>query len=150
MKIHSSPSPATAAAPAEDAPSISVIRLFDQRDILFLRSAPEYNRRMETGFRRRRCRIFRAYLRGVRAEFQSARIELETVRAESPEDYRQLAPVLLRCRVRFAWTMIPAYLCLFRYRWGLGGSRLGPVVHRLDEACGEMRRLIPENTDPRH
>jgi hypothetical protein len=150
MKPRSSSSPATAAMPAADAPSIPVIRLFDQRDILFLRSAPEYNRRMETGFRCRRCRIFRAYLRGVRAEFQSARSELETVRAESPKDYRQLAPMVLRCRVRFAWAMIPAYLSLFRYRWGLGGSRLGPVVQRLDEVRGEMLRFIPESTDLRH
>jgi hypothetical protein len=60
MNIRSSPSPATAAMPAADVPSIPVTRLFDQRDILFLRSAPGYNRRMETGFRRRRCRIFRA------------------------------------------------------------------------------------------
>jgi hypothetical protein len=150
MKIRNSPSPATAAMPAADAPSIPVIRLFDQRDILFLRSAPGYNPRMETGFRRRRCGIFRAYLRGLRAQFLAARIELEALRVESPKDYRQLAPVFLRCRVRFAWAMIPAYLCLFRYRWELGGSHLEPVVQRLDAVCGEMRRFIPEISEPRH
>jgi hypothetical protein len=150
MKIRRSPSPATAAVPAADAPSIPVIRLFDDRDILFLRSAPGYNRRMETGFRRRRCRIFSAYLRGLRAEFQAARIELEALRVESPKDYRRLAPMVLRCRMRFAWAMIPAYLCLLRYRWELGGPRLEPVVQRLEVVCGEMRRFIFEISEPRH
>jgi hypothetical protein len=121
--------------PAADAASIPVIRLFDQRDILFLRSAPGYNPRMETGFRRRRCEIFRAYLRGLRAEFLAA---------------RQLAPGFLRCRMRFACALIPAYLCLFRYRWELGGSHLEPVVQRLEGVCGEMRRLISEISEPRH
>ena len=136
--------------PAAAVPSIPVTRLFDQRDILFLRSAPGYHRRMETGFRRRRCRIFRAYLRGLRAEFLAARVELETLRVESPKDYRQLAPMVLRCRLRFAWALIPAYLCLFRYRWELGGSHLEPVVQRLEGVCGEMRRLISEISEPRH
>ena len=150
MNIRSSPSPATAAMPAADASTIPVIRLFDQRDILFLRSAPGYNRRMETGFRRRRCRIFRAYLRGLRGEFLAARIELETLRVESAKDHRRLAPMVLRCRMRFAWALIPAYRCLFRYRWGLGRPRLEPVVQRLDGVCGEMRRLTPEISEPRH
>jgi hypothetical protein len=136
--------------PAAEASSIPVIRLFDQRDILFLRSAPGYNRRMETGFRRRRCRIFRAYLRGLRTEFQAARIELEALRVRSPKDYRHLVPMFLRCRMRFAWAMIPAYVCLFRYRWELGGPRLEPVVQRLGGVCGEMRRFIPEVFEPRH
>jgi hypothetical protein len=136
--------------PAADAPSIPVIRLFDQRDILFLRSAPGYNRRMETAFRRRRCRIFRAHLRGLRAEFLAARVALETLRVESAKDYRQLAPMVLICRVRFAWAMIPAYLCLLGYRWELGGPRLGPVAQRLDGLCGEMRRFIPEVSEPGH
>jgi hypothetical protein len=136
--------------PAADAQSIPVIRLFDQRDIQFLRSAPGYNPHMETGFRRNRCRIFRAYLRSLRAEFGAARIELETLRIESPKDYRQLAPMVLRCRMRFAWAMIPAYLCLFRYRWELGRPGLGPVVQRFDGVCGEMRRWIPEISKLRH
>ena len=150
MKIPSFPAPAKAAMPAADGPSIPVIRLFDQRDILFLRSAPGYNPQMETGFRRRRCEIFRAYVRGLRAEFLAARIRLKTLRIQSPKDYRQLAPRFLRCRMRFAWALIPAYLCLFRYRWELGGSHLEPVVQRLEGVCGEMRRLISEISEPRH
>jgi hypothetical protein len=136
--------------PAADAASIPVIRLFDQRDILFLRSAPGYNPRIEAGFRRRRCGVFRAYLRGLREMFQAARIELEALRVECPKDYRQLAPKVLRCRLRFAWAMVPAYLCLFRYQWQLGGPRLEPVVQRLDAVCGEMRRFIPVISEPRH
>ena len=150
MKTRSSHGPARAAIPAADAPSIPEARLFDQRDILFLRSAPGYNPQMETGFRRRRCGVFRAYLRGLRAEFRVARIELGTLRVQSPKDYRQLASQVVRCRRRFAWAMIPANLCLWRYRWALGRSRLEPVVQRLDGLCGEMRRFVSELSEPRH
>jgi hypothetical protein len=46
--------------------------------------------------------------------------------------------------------MIPANLCLWRYRWALGRSRLEPVVQRLDGLCGEMRRFVSELSEPRH
>src|ERR1035438_7902414 len=101
------PNPARTARPAADTLSVPMIRLFDGRDIEFLRAVPGYTARMETQFRRRRCRIFRGYLRSLRARFLAAQVEMETVRIEAPEDYRQLALAMLRCRMRFAWAMIP-------------------------------------------
>ena len=150
MNTRSSHSPDTAAIPAADTPSIPVAQLFDQRDTLFLRSAPGYSSQMEAGFRRRRCGVFRAYLRGLRAEFRAARIELGALPVRSPRDYRQLAPQFARCRMRFAWAMIPANLCLWRYRWELGRSPLEPVVQRLEGVCGEMRRFVSELSEPRY
>ena len=136
--------------PAADTLSVPVIRLFDQRDIEFLRALPGYTARMETEFRRRRCRIFRAYLRSLRAQFLAAQIEMETLRIESPDVYRQLAPILLRCRMRFAGAMIPAYLCLYLYRWKLGRVGLAPVVQRFEGILGGIRRCIPEGSSPPH
>ncbi len=129
--------------PAADTLSVPMIRLFDQRDIEFLRAVPGYAAHMETEFRRRRCRIFRAYLRSVKAEFLAAQMEMETLRSESPEDYRQLALIILRCRMRLAWEMIPAYLCLYLYRWKLGSVALGPVVQRFEGIRCQIRRCIP-------
>jgi len=120
-----------------------MIRLFDERDIEFLRAIPGYTPHMETQFRRRRCRIFRAYLRSLRAEFLAAQTELETLGIESPEDRQELSMIGLRCRMRLSWAMIPAYLCLFQYRWELGRSGLGPVVRRFEAIRGEIRRWIP-------
>ncbi|MCX6633294.1 MAG: hypothetical protein NTW28_37335 [Candidatus Solibacter sp.] len=143
MRNRSIASPARTNVPAADGHSVPMIRLFDERDIEFLRAAPGYVARIETEFRRRCCRIFRGYLRSLKAEFLTARVELETLRIESPEDYQQLALIELRCRMRFAWAMIPAYLCLLLYRWGLGSADLGPVVQRFEGIRGEMRRWIP-------
>jgi hypothetical protein len=143
MKIRCISSPATVTMPAPDAHSVPMIRLFDERDIAFLRAVPGYTARMEREFRRRRCRIFRGYLRSLRAGFLEAQTELETRRIESPEDYQHLALMMLRCRVRFAWTMIPAYLCLLQYRWDLGRADLGPVVQRFEGIRGEIRHWIP-------
>jgi hypothetical protein len=142
-KTRGFPSPARTAVRSAGTLSVPMIRLFDQRDIAFLRAMPGYSVRMETAFRRRRCRIFRAYLRGLEAEFLSARTDLETLQIEFPEDYRHLSATLLRCRMRFAWALIPAYLCLFRYRWKLGTAGLAPVVQRLEGIRGEVRRSIP-------
>jgi hypothetical protein len=120
-----------------------MIRLFDERDIEFLRAVPGYTRRMETGFRRRRCRIFHGYLRTLRAEFLAAQTELETLRIEAPEVHPEVALLVMRCRMRFLGAMVPAYFCLFQYRWELGRAELGPVVERFERIRGELRRLIP-------
>ena len=85
MRIRSISSPAAVTMPAIDAHSVPMIRLFDERDIAFLRAVPGYTARMEGEFRRRRCRIFRGYLRSLRAEFLAAQTDLETLRIESPE-----------------------------------------------------------------
>ena len=135
---------------AADPHSVPMIRLFDERDIEFLRAVPGYTARMEAEFRRRRCRIFRGYLRSLRAEFLVAQTELETLRIESPEDYEQLALLVMRCRMRFAWAMIPAYLCLFQYRWQLGSVGLERVVRRLEEHSRRDPELdSPEFPDAR-
>jgi hypothetical protein len=129
--------------PTTEAHSVPMIRLFDERDIEFLRAMPGYTRQMETEFRRRRCRIFRGYLRSLRAEFLVAETELETLRIEFPEDHRQLALTTMSCRLRFAFATIAAYVRLFQYRWDLGGAGLGPVVQRFEDIRGETRRWIP-------
>jgi hypothetical protein len=130
--------------PPADAHSVPMSRLFDAQDIEFLRGVPGYTRRMETGFRRRRCRIFLGYLRSLRAEFLAAQTDLETLRIESPDDYQQVALMLLRCRMRFAWAMIPAYVCLFQFRWELGSTNLGLLVQRFEDIRGEIRHWLPE------
>ena len=120
-----------------------MMRLFNDRDIEFLRTLPGYSARMEAEFRRRRCRVFRGYLRSMRAEFLIAQTELETLRIESPADHEELALLVMRCRLRFAWAMIPAYLCLLRYRWQLGSADLERVVRRLEEIRREIHSGIP-------
>ena len=52
----------------------------------------------------------------------------------------------MSCRMRFNGAMIAAYLCLFQYRWDLGGAGLGPVVQRFEEIRGEIRRWIPRTS----
>ena len=68
---------------------------------------------------------------------------METLRIESPEVHQQVALLMMRCRMRFACAMVPAYLCLFQYRWELGSADLGPVVQRFESIRDELRRLIP-------
>jgi hypothetical protein len=125
--------------PAADTLSVPVIRLFDQRDIEFLRAVPGYTTRAETAFRRRRCHIFRTWLRSLQAEFLAARSQLQTWRVESPDVYQPVAPIALRCRMRFACAIVPAYLCLFQYRWKLGRADLAPVVRRFQAIRDEIR-----------
>ena len=119
-------------------------RLFERRDIDFLRAMPGFTSRMETEFRRRRCRIFRGYLRKLQAELLETSTEFDTVCIECPELQQELALVLLRGRLRFAWAMAAARICLWRYRWGVGNVTCGGVLHRFESIRTELRRSIPE------
>jgi len=143
MKIRNISRADRAAVRAVDPHPVPMMRLFDERDIEFLRTLPGHTARMEAEFRRRRCRIFRGYLRSMRADLLIAQTELETLRIESPADYEQIALLVMRCRMRFAWAMIPAYFSLFRYRWQLGSAGLEPVVRGLEDIRGEIRNGIP-------
>src|SRR5437660_2942815 len=128
MKIRNTSGADRTGVRAADPHPAPMIRLFDERDIEFLRTLPAYTAHMEAEFRRRRCRIFRGYLRSMWTELLEAQTELETLRIESPADHEQLALLVMRCRMRFAWSMIPAYFSLLRYRWQLGSAGLERVV----------------------
>jgi hypothetical protein len=106
-------------------------RLFDGRDIEFLRALPGYTSKAETEFRRRRCRIFRAYLLSARAGFLHALNDLEM----------PAGALGLRYRMEFALAMLRAYGRLFRYRWGWGGVDLTDVVQRFDTILAGVRAL---------
>jgi hypothetical protein len=123
---------------------IPMSRLFERADIEFLRTRPEFTRRMETAFRCRRCRIFRGYLRGMRAALLEIRTEFDTLGIECPELQQELALVLLRGKLRFAWAMAAAHVCLWRYRWSLGDVNSGDTVYRLESILDEIRIWLPE------
>ncbi len=119
-------------------------RLLNSGDIDFLRRLPGFTPRMESGFRSRRCRIFRGYLRGLRAELMEINTEFDTLAIECPELKQELALALFHGRLRFASTMLAAHICLWRYRWGLGKPDCGHLIHRFDVIRDDMRRWIPE------
>jgi hypothetical protein len=118
-----------------DPSSLAMSRLFEQLDIEFLRSVPGYTRRVETAFRRRRCRIFRGYLRNERAE-------LEEILAEFDTPASTLSA--MHYRLEFACALIPAYARLFRYRWVWGTVQLRDVLLRFDALLAEVRLCIPQ------
>jgi hypothetical protein len=126
------PAPPPHTVPVKTEPSsLPMTRLFDGRDIEFLRALPGYTGKAETEFRRRRCRIFRAYLLSTRAGFFQALDDLEMPSAAG----------ILRYRMEFALAMLPACGSLIRYRWGLGRVDLTDVVQRFDTILAGVRAL---------
>ena len=126
------PGTASHTVPVKTQPnSLPMTRLFDECDIEFLRSLPGHTGEAEAEFRRRRCRIFRAYLLSLRAGFRRELNELEMPAGIG----------VLRCRLEFALAMLPAYGRLFRYRWGLGNVDLTDVVQRFDAILTGLRAL---------
>jgi hypothetical protein len=123
--------------------TLPMTRLFDRRDIEFLRSVPGYTRRGETVFRQRRCWIFREYLASVRAEFTGVIEEIED-RAEDSPGQQELASWQLRCRMQLEAAMIRAYIGLLRYRWSMGSVHLTDVVQRFDAILADLRQWIPQ------
>ena len=129
---------------SHDVQAVSMSRLFHHRDIQFLRALPGFTPKMEADFRQRRCRIFRSYLRALRAELLEINTEFDTLAVECPQLRQELALAMLRGRMRFALAMIEARVCLWRYRWAIAAVECGPVIQRLESIRSEMRRWIPE------
>jgi hypothetical protein len=123
--------------------ALAIARLFDGRDIEFLRRVPGYGRQVEDEFRRKRCRIFSEYLIGIRTEFLQALAELEDVCQESGYRPANLWG-LLRVRLQFAAAMIPANLRLVQYRCKLDPVPLKGVVERFDAILAEVRQWCPQ------
>jgi hypothetical protein len=120
-----------------------MMRLFDSRDIEFLRSVPGYTRRGEAVFRRRRCWIFREYLASIRAEFTGVIEEIEDL-VEDSAGRQEPASWQLGCRMHLEAAMIAAHISLLRYRWNIGSVHLTDVVQRFDAILTDLRQWIPQ------
>jgi hypothetical protein len=97
-----------------------MVRLLNSDDIRFLRSQPGVTPAMLHRLRQQRCQIFRGYLRSLELDFHQASDALVQVMLQSQVDRRDLIPVLLGSRLKFATAAFSIRCRLVLYRWNIG------------------------------
>ena len=120
-----------------------MMRLLDGADFEFLRSQPGVTRLRIVRIRLQRCRIFRAYLRSLNADFGRVIMALKVLIAESEEDRADLARLLLRHQTQFACGMMRAQFRLLLYTVGLGRVDVSVLVNLFDGMRRELITLAP-------
>jgi hypothetical protein len=120
-----------------------MLRLLNRQDLDFLRSQPGFTRKMERGFRQKRCEIFRGYLRQLDGDFQQVCTALKLVMVQSNRDRPDLAATLLRQEVWFKVGMLAVHLRLLLYGCGIGTVEVAGLLKLFDGMRLELRSLVP-------
>jgi hypothetical protein len=121
----------------------TMLKLLDPTDLEFLRSQPDYSRRMEANLRAQRCQIFRGYLRCLNTDFRRVCLALKLVMAQSQQDRPDLASVLVHHQIMFTSGMIAIQARLLLYRWGICTVDVSGLVQIFDVMRLELRKLMP-------
>jgi len=120
-----------------------MLRLLDAADLQVLRSQPGYKPEIIARLRRQRCQIFRGYLRLLQDDFGQVCHALKLLMVHAKDDRRDLAFVLIRSRLRFAFGMALIQVRLGLYRCGVGTVNVASVLHTFEHLQDELRSLIP-------
>lgn len=120
-----------------------MLRLLNQEDLHFLRAQPGYTPQRATKFRIQRCQIFRGYLRQLDSDFKRTCVALKVLMVQSEHDRPDLASVLMRNQMTFAYGMMTVQFQLVFYRYGIGTVDVTGLVKVFDGLRLELRTLVP-------
>ena len=120
-----------------------MLRLLNQEDVQFLRTQPGYTPQMATKFRLQRCQLFLKYLLDLDNDFRRICMALKILMVQSKHDRPDLASVLVRSQITFAWGMMMVQFQLACYRHGLGSVDVSDLVKVFDGMRLELRILLP-------
>jgi hypothetical protein len=120
-----------------------MMRLLESEDIDFLRSQPGFSSRMASRLRAQRCKIFRGYLRCLNTDFKRIMLALKLVMMQSLDDRPDLAAILFRQQLSFAFGLTLANVRVVLYRFGGSGVDVGPLVRIFDTMRQELQAMVP-------
>ena len=120
-----------------------MLRLLNRQDLDFLRSQPGFTGKMERGFRRQRCEIFRSYLCQLDGDFQRVCTALKLVMVQANADRPDLAATLLRQQLWFKVGMLAVHFRLLLYGCGIGTVEVAGLLKLFDGMRLELRSLVP-------
>jgi hypothetical protein len=120
-----------------------MLRMLDGDDITFLRSQPGFTPNMAKKLRAQRTNIFRGYLRSLEADFGRVCTAIKLIMLQSQHDRPELAEVLLRQQITFAFAMISVRIHLTLYSMGVSGVEVSNVVKIFDSMRLELRNMVP-------
>ena len=119
-------------------------RLLREEDLRFLSAQPGYSPRLGRRFRAERRRVFRGYLRSLRADFARAALTFQTLIVHSAEDRADLAAGLVRQRMLFAVGMLAVEGRLALHAAGVNTVQVDVrgMVESLEAMQAQMRLLL--------
>ena len=120
-----------------------MLRLLDRDDFRVLREQGGYDGQMISRLRRQRCQIFAGYLGSLQDDFGQVCFALKLLMVHAGEDRPDLATVLIRSRIRFAWAMTVVKVRLTLFRCGIGSVDAAKLLRNLGHLQGELRSLVP-------
>jgi len=120
-----------------------MLRLLDEEEFRSLSLQHGFSKKMADDMRRQRCQIFRGYLRSLRGDFARVCLALKLLMMQASEDRPDLAGILLRTELAFAWSVILVQVRLAFYSFGIGTVSLGNLLSLFDGLRLELRTLVP-------
>jgi hypothetical protein len=120
-----------------------MLQLLDREESRKLSSQPGFTRRMAADLRRQRRQMFHGYLRSLRSDFSRVCLALKRVMLRADEDRSDLASLLIRSQVAFAWGMALVHVRLAFYAWGFGTVEVGDLLKLFGGLRVELRTLVP-------
>jgi|SRR5579883_1389736 len=118
-------------------------RLLSPGDLEFLRQQPGYTKKMESQFRSERCRLFRVYLRSLRADFRRTCSTLKQVMLQAQADRPDLAALLLRSQFHFTYGVALAQVNVLFYEWGIGNVDCSAVLEPFRGVRAALESFTP-------
>ena len=118
-------------------------RLLEETDFRFLRSQKGFTPEMSSRLRRQRVQAFRGYLRMLEADFDRVAAALRVILAYSAYDRPELASLLFRRQLMFAFGLIGIHFRLVLFRLGLSGADVSSLIQLFDGLRRELRSLVP-------
>jgi len=123
-------------------------RLLNEADGKFLSSHPGCTRQIERKFRKRRIRIFRAYLQLLSGDFHRICKAIRLHMIACKVDRSDLAAVVMKEQFRFAVSMARVEIKLTVYASGWSGVDTSSLIRSLDAMRDRLQTLaaLPEPT----
>lgn len=120
-----------------------MLRLLDSDDFELVRAQAGCDREAIARLRRQRCQVFCDYLRSLEEDFDQICLALKELMVHARQDRPDLAKMLIRRRLQFAWGAAQVRLRLVLYRRGVGTVDAGRVLRTFGHVQEELRSLIP-------
>lgn len=118
-------------------------RLLAEEDFAFLRTQRGYQPEIETGLRRRRRNVFRAYVNRLDADFTQLHNLARVLVANHEKDSPELVSALMRQAATFRYALLRVRLRLALHALGVSPTALRPAdVRLLLDAARWMREQV--------
>jgi len=120
-----------------------MLRLLDGDELRFVASMPGFTPAMISRLRQERCLIFRGYLRYLETDFRRVCRVIKLLMVQANHDRPDLARVLLRSQIAFAWGLTAVRVHVMFYRWGLGDVDVRALLKQFEKMRMELGGLTP-------